>query len=361
MPSQFRTRRRLRLPFVVTVVMGLLAACATEPVSPAGPNTLSTAAAVDEGGGVAPSCIEGCLDPDPAPAAPGIYLAGNALSLEGCFILGQPDADADGLSDRCESQLAVEFAPEMSFYLYDQVERETRWFAHPLPSGSIRLGYLLGYYYDVGTISGSRSRCELLLTLPPLEFFVEMIFGGQAETCRGHLGDSEWVALDVRWNPVTRHWVLQTAMLSAHESVGVFTAGSDEYPTGLVYPTHAGRHPRVWVADGKHANYPGDAACDAGGTRGSDNCINSPRYLHRVNVMAAGGNVGSWLAPLVDCVTSINPSHPAILWGPGYTRSECYFTNQRFYGWYPGPGESSRGYAEVLQQVMPVETGSGLP
>lgn len=350
-----------RLLVAVVVTASQLTGCETAPDFPTSPERRATAATTEDHGGVAPHCIEGCLDPDPTPAAPGIYLAGTALTQAGCFTPGQPDADADGLSDRCELQLAVEFAPEMSFYFYDQVERETRWFAHPLPSGSIRLGYLLGYYYDVGNLTSSRSSCELLLTLTPFEFLARMLFGGDLESCRGHLGDSEWISLDLRWNAATKHWVLHTATLSAHESAGVFTADNVEYPTQLVYPTHVGRHPRIWVADGKHANYQNDAACDAGGAAKADNCIDVPRYLQRVNVMAAGGNIGNWLVPLVDCVTSIDPAHPAIVYGPGYTRSECYFTNQRFYGWYPGSGESSRGYFEVLQQILPVETGGGLP
>ena len=298
-------------------------------------------------------CVEGCLDPDPDPSAPGIYLAGANMTAAGCHASGMPDADLDGLSDACEAQLTVAFSPLLSFYQYDQVDHEPRFFAHPLDFGRVRLGYLLGYYYDVGNLTSVRTTCELGLTIPILGDFFNWVAGGGVESCRGHLGDSEWIALDVRYETSSGHWVLQHARLSEHGTVRLIPGGTKSYPTALSYPEKAGGYPLIWVADGKHANYESNAACDAGGAAGSDNCFDSPRETHRVNVMASGGNIGSWAVHLIDGVQSINPSHPAYLFGPGYTRTEYYFTPSDFYGWYPGTGLHADGYSSILEIILP--------
>ncbi len=311
-------------------------------------------------GGIQPMCVEGCLDPDPDPSAPGIYLAGANLMPPVCHDPNQLDSDSDGLSDTCEIQLATAFSPALSFYQSDQVDRESRWFAHPLDYGYVRLGYLLGYYYDVGNVGNVRSNCQTFLTIPGLSDFVNWIFGGGAESCLGHLGDSEWIALDVVYNAGSGHWVLQHARLSAHTQPRLLEGTYGSYPLQLSYPEKAGGYPLIWVADGKHANYESDAACDAGGTSGADECYDTPRYIERANVMASGGNIGSWQVKLIDGVQSINPQHPAIVLGPGYTRTEYYFTPSYFYGWYPGSGAHADGYSSVLEAILP-NTYVGLP
>ncbi|MEP6591313.1 MAG: hypothetical protein ABJC19_09020 [Gemmatimonadota bacterium] len=248
----------------------------------------------------------------------------------------------------------------MSFYQYDQVGRDTRWFAHPLVNGKIRLGYLIGYYYDVGNVCDSRNNCENGLTIPVVGF-LDWIFGGGISSCRGHLGDSEWITLDLRYDGSSHHWVLSEATLSAHNSPSSHNEGVGGYPTDLEYPVKDGWYPRIYVSDGKHANYQSDDACDAGGTLSADDCWNNSRYTERLNVMASGGNIGNWTHQLVNGVTSVNPNHPAIVYGPGYTRTEYYFTSQSFCGWYPGAGLCATGYAEILSSILPVATGSGLP
>ena len=76
--------------------------------------------------------------------------------------------------------------------------------------------------------------------------------------------------------------------------------------------------------------------------------------------MASGGNIGSWAVHLIDGVQSINASHPAMLFGPGYTRTEYYFTPSDFYGWYPGSGAHADGYESILEVILP-NSYVGLP
>jgi hypothetical protein len=344
----------LRAALIAGVVF-LMSACSS-PI-PTEPEQLTTAG----GSGPLPFlCVEGCLDPDPDPDAPGVYLPGLNLTPAGCHDPNQLDSDADGLSDTCELQFTAALAPALSFYDSDQVDRETRWFAHPIDFGYVRLGYLLGYYYDVGNVADFRSHCQTALTIPLLSDFFDWVFGGGSESCLGHLGDSEWIALDIRYNPVSKHWVLQHARLSAHGQTRLLEGAFGSHPLSLSYPEKAGGYPLVWVADGKHANYESNAACDSGGFLGADECYDSPRYVERANVMASGGNIGSWQVQLIDGVQSINPQHPAVLFGPGTTRTEYYFTPSNFYGWYPGTGAHADGYASILDAILP-NTYVGLP
>jgi len=273
---------------------------------------------------------------------------------EGCTTTDS-DLDLDGLDDYCEITLANLFRPALSVYEYDQTGREPRYAAEKLPWGGVRLIYLLGYYYDVGNVTGFRNTCEVLVSTPPWWLFggiVEYLLNIDAESCRGHIGDSEWLVLDLRFDVGTKHWVLDQAVLSAHNSPGVYTSGTGAYPSAFVYTDRPGGYPLVWVADGKHANYPSQSSCNSGNF-GIDNCWNG-RIVERLSFPPGGsGNIGSWAVPFVDCVATMNPNHPATLSSGGETREECYFTGTTFRGWYGGAYSiSSDPYSTTLEEWL---------
>jgi len=99
----------------------------------------------------------------------------------------------------------------------------------------------------------------------------------------------------------------------------------------------------VYVADGKHANYPTDAACDAGDYFNSDEC-SSPRYIDVMAVTQAN-NIGSRTHRLIDGVTTANPNHP--VYASQFV--EYYWTSQQFRGWFsPDIQTSTHPYSDIL-------------
>lgn len=273
-----------------------------------------------------PLCKLGCIETDPAPNAPGIFLT-SAVTDETCFAGGHTDADADGLSDRCETDIAAAFAPELFHWRFDNVGREPHWAARP-SGDQVVIAYLLSYYRDEGS---SAWACSLPLVAPH---------------CQGHNGDSEWILLTVYYDWPTHHWLLQQALYSQHTSFGTYARGSNAYPTALEYPGRLGGYPRSYVAEGKHANYPSRSACNSGGTLGTDTCT----QVDTAARVAGGGNVNIRSRAVhmasQDCMVSANPSY--IYYGSG--RQECYWTNRRFRGWIPTTvgGDDSTAYSGIL-------------
>lgn len=270
-------------------------------------------------------CHEGfCTgEEDPFPDAPGIWIASTVTGYE-CLEGGHTDAEADGLSDFCENNLAEAFAPELvlASESADPATREPRWAARPLSGYQVRILYMPLYHIDYGTVHG-------VCAFEP----------GWIHQCAGHLGDSEAIALTVEFNIVTQHWVLKSAHLSQHGSFPHYGSGLPGYPTMLEYPDRVGGYPRVHVATGKHANYSTNAECQAGGYWGLDSCSAS-----RNERLATGAyrNIGSDVNRFVNCVGS---SHP--VYGPlGY--QECYWTNDYSAGWTGGV-TTALGYKIPLQ------------
>jgi hypothetical protein len=268
-------------------------------------------------GGIGPLCEQGCLEEDPNPTQPGIFL-GSGVTPDLCFDPSmQTDFDADGLSEFCEKNIAAAFAPELAVAASDNTEREPRWVAQPGQTTSglgVRVVYMLAYYVDNGPL--------VLCESDPLSEF----FAGDG-ACDGHFGDSEAITLDIYYNPAWSHWVLDRAIYSKHETNNVYIRPPNKaYPTLLKYPGKSGGYPRSFVAYSKHANYASDAACDAGGVLGSDSCLADT--FERVT---AGEplNVGSYAVPYADCVHSANPTMPP-------EEIECFWTFKRFAGWLGG-------------------------
>ena len=269
------------------------------------------------------SCMLGCVETDPNPASPGVWLT-SAVTPDYCIQSGDTDTDQDFLSDRCEYDLAAAFAPELYYAHADRVDGEPHWVAQPHGTNRVRIGYLLSYHTDGGTTN-------------PL---CQNMFGDGP--CAGHFGDSEAIWLDVYYNGV--HWVLDTARYSAHDNINVYGRGSSAYPTILTYPSHPGAYPRSWVSYAKHANYATDALCDTGGALGLDTCISdTPARVY------AGGNVNigsrTQHTALQDCMPSSDPIYA------GNGNIECYWTDSLFAGWTGGRPAAS-AYSDPLKKNL---------
>lgn len=164
------------------LVLILLAACtAVEPG--VGPESASGPALVN----IVPMCQLGCVDVDPSPDSSGIFIG--ASNPEQCA--ADTDSDQDGLTDFCEKNLAQAFAPELRFWSADEMGREPKWAARWLDPGqtTVRVIYLISYYRDAG---GSAWVCSM-----PTPWWTE--------SCFGHNGDSEVVALDVTYHAESSH------------------------------------------------------------------------------------------------------------------------------------------------------------
>ncbi len=323
-------------------VVGLVFVLCLCSCSPTDISTGPSSARAARDGDIQPMCILGCHDPDPAPDSAGYYFAGYRFTWEGCT---NPDIDVDedGLLDDCEYTLADAFAPLASFGDADDVRRETRWAARWDDGQSVYIAYLFGYWLDMGDTEGSHQMCFGLEPFPPF-----VLLG--VEGCNGHLGDSEYIVLRVQYNGDTHHWYLTSAWYSEHGAGDAFfmpyqwTGGPiDNDAIELTFPEKYLGYPKVWVANGKHANYATRAQCNAGGTLWADDC-SGDRIEERVFV-GLDANVGSSTHQLIDCVGTADSSHPA--YSGHYL--ECYWTEKPFEGWFPATSNPSTvSYSFIL-------------
>lgn len=263
---------------------------------------------------------------DPAPDAPGIFI-GNSFSLGTCVSPSGAninDVDRDGLDDYCEFILAWKFLPAMSFASYDcDTGGERYWAAKVFPDQGyvVRLAYLPSYYVDCGT--PDESGCDVI------------------GACTSHYGDSEFIIVDIRYNVSTRHWYLVKAFLSAHwqfpESYGSQVTQSTQIPgnfnaSAFTYPTNTNAFPQVWVAQGKHANYPTRAACNAGGAFGYDTCDGNPDSWVQLD-HNRWHNVGSLHANMINTGSCVTGGRLVATYPDAYG-IECYWVpNDDFQGW----------------------------
>jgi hypothetical protein len=175
--------------------------------------------------------------------------------------------------------------------------------------------------------------------------------------CAAHAGDSELIVVQVRYHPATR-WVAEAIFLSAHcfgRSDGRcrWYRGNElrhfAWVGGILRSA-----PRIWVAKGKHGNYPSRRECDTGHWY-YDSCDgNSVAY--RFPVVSSAQNVGSRKHPLPHG----KPSNPAGCFSaeqlPLPSRAidagtrECFWNPALpFRGWQREPaGEAPTPYAVVL-------------
>lgn len=268
--------------------------------------------------------------PDPEETAPGYY-GGNAITDRYCAGLagGIKDMDTDLLADNCEEWLAIRFAPKLIYDRADDVRRESYWAAAPAASaGFVRVFYALGYYFDLGTTIDI-TQCKLVTVG---EWFAE---------CNGHHGDSEWIILDLKYNPSTKHWYLAGGRLSQHTGYGTLTPSAKGYPTSVAYPDSTpGGYPQIFVARQKHANYPSRSACNSGGAGGADDC-SSNNQSFRPDVLTHR-NLGRYSHQLVNKVASTYPFYQDPI------RHEWMWTAPKFFGWQLDKSTWAKGYGEIL-------------
>jgi hypothetical protein len=184
------------------------------------------------------------------------------------------DADADGVRDQCEYELASAFRPYLKVNPFDyDLRREEAWAVSHRTDGSagVHIFYALSYYFDAG----------------------------EDETgYRKHYGDSEWVILYPK-HYADGSWAVSTIKMSAHwgtfvDATRVYRWDELSYPLGP-----AGGRPTVYVAKNKHSNYNNGSNCDTGSglTSGwSDDCSGNMLTLaslkHQINVFP-DRNLGS--------------------------------------------------------------------
>ena len=246
---------------------------------------------------------------DPSPGADGIWL-GNTVSARYCYANHNRfvnDQDQDWLDDNCEFELARAFAPVVSISQSDGCAGgEPYWAAAYFPDlygfhwgEFVRIAYMPAYYDDCGT--------------------------------GGHEGDSEFMMVSVQYNPATQHWEVRDVFLSAHHgSLPPFGRDSWSDRDGVQYPTRHFGYPRVWIAQGKHANYVSQEACEwlLAGVK-VDNCTGN-QSLGRLRIYP-NRNVGSQFLDLMpNGVPSENPSIRDI------SVKEYFYTRIYFRGWHAG-------------------------
>lgn len=313
--------------------VGVLAGCAKEMTSPTdgdgagmGPN-LATCEYTDSCGGGGGGGGTGNPPPpsDPAPVQPGLWI--NGVNPTRCFSptgAGINDVDHDKMDDWCEGSLTQAFRPEMVYNLYDCDTRRDPYYAvkyFPTHAETVRITYMLAYFVDCGTQQG---------------------FGcPQAGPCTGHEGDSEFIEIDLRFEPISQHWYVVRYHLSAHfltsgESTTDRAACYNGYPTfqqcsqiAPQWPSKLGAYFRVFVAQGKHGNYTSRDECNAGGRFGYDTCDANANTGFRLAVNG-NHNVGSRAYNLPNQGSCVQTS--AI--GGDRPGTECFWaTTGYFLGW----------------------------
>jgi len=262
---------------------------------------------------------------DLCPQCEGLYVAG--WDDGSCFWdVATWDPDGDTVDNGCENALAMAFAPKLiaardcnydvglkrqGGEYYFAAQRVVASDGVPL----MRLAYLPAYYVDCGTPRDQLSACLDFLGLG---------------FCNGHTGDSEFIIVDARFTESSQHWVTERVFLSAH--CGEITGGACGWHPTSAFQWVDGRRrgaPVVWVAEGKHANYPSESACNSGALS-MDECHYN-NASHRIPVVYGQQNIGSRSLPLRDCV--------APFWGSTMTASgavECLWsrgTKPTFDGW----------------------------
>lgn len=218
-----------------------------------------------------------------------------------CVVSPKNDADRDGLDDDCEYAVVKAFEPELVFGPAETMSARIAFFsARSEGPERLRVFYALGYLEDLG----------------------DPTLGGVS----AHDGDSEFVVLRLRYDGGGA-WSLTDGYLSAH--YGTFCDAGGWFPAEEFESVgEEGGRPRVYVAEGKHANYTDLARCDAGGCY-QDHCGDTKRGV--VGVLPTR-DLGVRSTPLLDDYTYAGAT-------------EWFWTDVPFCGWQRAPGESRSGCA----------------
>lgn len=243
------------------------------------------------------------------------------------------DRDQDGVDDQCEAELALAFRPQMKLMQDDCDTRSAPHFAVRQKfsqdwGGVIYIFYAISYVYDCG---------------PP--FTCTTAF----PACDNHLGDSEWIILEVGPSANSSHgpWSLKFGTMSAHwQSENDQTAGYAAYDLEDADGSPGFGAPLIWAAEDKHANYRSQVSCDSSGWFNVDNCDNPwPAYFtlgfgpeHNLGHGGPGREfIGSAGTPVPDRLT-------------GNGNVEYFWTNSpAFCGWiYYVDGDCAASYNTSL-------------
>jgi hypothetical protein len=221
-----------------------------------------------------------------------------------------------------------------------------------------------------GGASPARLRGGYLFAAQPLGAMVRIAFlpayqrdcgwsglacAARAGRCGAHAGDSELIVVDVVPSGING-WRTTAVFLSAHcfgNSAGRcrWYRAEDLHSFEWVDARSLGA-PRVWVAVGKHANYPTSRSCDAGHWF-LDSCDHNG-FRVRFPVLTSDQNIGSRAHPLPwpdGCIASANLP----LGGDGFDlgSQECIWDDARpFRGWQATPqGDLPTPYARYLTRI----------
>lgn len=292
---------------VLTAISALLTAC-SDLTSPR-PHVATPRASVDTWACYDPTdphCSHTPPPGDPNPANPGYWL-GAEVAGDMCIETGN-DADFDRLDDFCEYQLALAFRPALSIDPNDgDSSREPYWAAKTSydVNGNIvvNIMYMFGYHWDAGDTG--------CFPPPPPGF----------PGCGAHLGDSEFVDVEIHWSNFSDHWELTRMFMAAH--YGESTDASALYTASQLELARPGGYAKVYVARDKHGSYNTRSHCDSGAFW-NDTCDYNTD-AGRFNVLEYR-NVGSSRAPMIQ---SIGSDQPSIYGGTEYFWS----TGFPFCGW----------------------------
>ncbi len=282
-----------------------------------------------------------CDTTDLCPTCDGLFLYG--WSDVGCFLEPTWDPDGDSVDNACENALGQAFAPllftkvdcnwDVGFgrqggeYFF-VVQRAVDPFKQP---ADIRIAYLPAYYWDCGAQHDFLSWC----------IFGDIFAPG---SCDAHTGDSEFILVDVSYDPVSAHWVTDRVFLSAH--CGASGDGDCRWWNRTSLSWVDGKRygaPQVWVSEVKHANFYSQSKCDSGGAMNMDTCEFNDTW-QRFPIVFTQQNIGSRTLPLRDCdppfwgSTETDPTATECMWRT--------FHVSRFDGWQgysSGPAASLYG------------------
>ncbi len=286
------------------------------------------------------SSVEG-IDPEPVAIGPvGLPMSWSA----GQCAAVQEDVDRDGLEDRCELALAKAFAPVMI-----TAEGGCNWDGEVSPArlrgaylyavqsveDVYRIAYLPAYFRDCGWRG---AKCWL----PWVD-------------CAPHAGDSEAIVVELVYGAQEDRWRTTGVFLSAH-CFGRHGGGCRWYRgEGLeAFAWAEGRRygaPEVWVAEGRHANYPSRQACDRGHF-GLDTCDRNEAH-YRFPVHSSGQDLGSRAWPIGGDGCLAAEALPAAGRGTVPGTVECFWRLERAFGGWQGEeaGSGATAYACYLMEV----------
>jgi hypothetical protein len=283
----------------------------------------------------ATSCVFGR---EPAPGRPLGVAAG--WTIDACAA-ASVDRDLDGLHDVCELDLARAFAPVL---VADR--RDCSWNGSRLAggylyavqkgsdAGSIRIAYLPAYFRDCGWDG-----------LPCTT---------RGRGCSAHAGDSELIAIEARPHSTAGSWRAEAIFLSAHcfgRSAGRCRWYLGNQLRHFSWAENTRGAPRVWVARGKHANYPSARECDSGHWY-YDSCDDNDA-AYRFPIVTSDQNIGGRFRPLADgrmargCLAA--EELPIGDQRADGRTIECFWdAGARFRGWQRGSHAGATSYVRVL-------------